>query len=89
MNDHGWRAELLAQKLNDRGKGWVHVNPIPLNPTPGSVWTASTPEQTDIFVSTLEKNGIPPCAILAARKSMVLVGSWLLRTKVCKTVKTP
>jgi 23S rRNA (adenine2503-C2)-methyltransferase len=59
MNDHGWRAELLAQKLNDRGKGWVHVNPIPLNPTPGSVWTASTPEQTDIFVSTLEKNGIP------------------------------
>ena len=52
MNDHGWRAELLAQKLNDRGKGWVHVNPIPLNPTPGSVWTASTPEQTDIFVST-------------------------------------
>lgn len=59
MNDHGWRAELLAQKLNDRGKGWVHVNPIPLNPTPGSVWTASTAEQTDIFVSTLEKNGIP------------------------------
>jgi 23S rRNA (adenine2503-C2)-methyltransferase len=59
MNDHGWRAELLAQKLNDRGKGWVHVNPIPLNPTPGSVWTASTTEQTDIFVSTLEKNGIP------------------------------
>jgi hypothetical protein len=31
----------------------------------------------------------PPCAILVARKSMVLVGSWLLRTKVCKTVKTP
>jgi 23S rRNA (adenine2503-C2)-methyltransferase len=59
MNDHGWRAELLAQKLNDRGKGGVHVNPIPLNPTPGSVWTASTAEQTDIFVSTLEKNGIP------------------------------
>ncbi|MEY4453097.1 MAG: rRNA ((2503)-C(2))-methyltransferase RlmN, partial [Actinomycetota bacterium] len=42
MNDHAWRADLLAQKLNDRGKGWVHVNPIPLNPTPGSIWTAST-----------------------------------------------
>jgi len=59
MNDHQWRAELLGQKLNARGKGWVHVNPIPLNPTPGSIWTASTPEATRIFVSTLEKAGIP------------------------------
>jgi 23S rRNA (adenine2503-C2)-methyltransferase len=58
MNDHQWRAELLAQKLNARGKGWVHVNPIPLNPTPGSIWTASTPEATRIFLSTLEKAGI-------------------------------
>ncbi|MFY9678934.1 23S rRNA (adenine(2503)-C(2))-methyltransferase RlmN, partial [Glutamicibacter protophormiae] len=37
MNDHEWRAEMLAKKLNARGRGWVHVNPIPLNPTPGSV----------------------------------------------------
>jgi 23S rRNA (adenine2503-C2)-methyltransferase len=59
MNDHQWRAELLGQKLNARGKGWVHVNPIPLNPTPGSIWTASTPEVTRLFVSTLEKSGIP------------------------------
>jgi 23S rRNA (adenine2503-C2)-methyltransferase len=58
MNDHQWRAELLAQKLNARGKGWVHVNPIPLNPTPGSIWTASTPEATRVFISTLEKAGI-------------------------------
>jgi 23S rRNA (adenine2503-C2)-methyltransferase len=59
MNDHAWRAELLAQKLNSRGKGWVHVNPIPLNPTPGSIWTASTPEATRVFINTLEKAGIP------------------------------
>jgi len=59
MNDHVWRAELLGEKLNDFGKGWVHVNPIPLNPTPGSVWTASTPEQTDAFIDTLESLGIP------------------------------
>jgi 23S rRNA (adenine2503-C2)-methyltransferase len=59
MNDHQWRAELLAQKLNARGKGWVHVNPIPLNPTPGSIWTASTAEATRVFVNTLEKSGIP------------------------------
>lgn len=59
MNDHGWRAQLLADKLNKRGKGWVHVNPIPLNPTPGSVWTSSTKEQMNIFLDTLEAAGIP------------------------------
>ena len=59
MNDHAWRADLLAEKLNARGKGWVHVNPIPLNPTPGSVWTASSPEATNEFVRRLEKAGIP------------------------------
>ncbi len=59
MNDHDWRAQLLADKLNARGRGWVHINPIPLNPTPGSVWTASTQKQTESFVSILEDNGIP------------------------------
>jgi 23S rRNA (adenine2503-C2)-methyltransferase len=59
MNDHAWRAELLAQKLNARGRGWVHVNPIPLNPTPGSVWTASEPEVADEFVRRLIDHGIP------------------------------
>ncbi|HCG57242.1 MULTISPECIES: 23S rRNA (adenine(2503)-C(2))-methyltransferase RlmN [Brevibacterium] len=59
MNDHPWRAELLAKKLNARGRGWVHVNPIPLNPTPGSVWTASEPEVADEFVRRLIDQGIP------------------------------
>jgi len=59
MNDHAWRADLLAKKLNERGKGWVHVNPIPLNPTPGSIWTASTPFVTEEFVRRLEAAGIP------------------------------
>ena len=59
MNDHAWRADLLGQKLNERGKGWVHVNPIPLNPTPGSIWTASTSEVTREFIYRLEKAGIP------------------------------
>ncbi|WP_309136034.1 23S rRNA (adenine(2503)-C(2))-methyltransferase RlmN [Brevibacterium oceani] len=59
MNDHVWRAELLAKKLNARGRGWVHVNPIPLNPTPGSVWTASEPEVADEFVRRLVDHGIP------------------------------
>jgi 23S rRNA (adenine2503-C2)-methyltransferase len=59
MNDHSWRADLLAEKLNARGKGWVHVNPIPLNPTPGSIWTASTSDVTREFVYRLERAGIP------------------------------
>ena len=58
MNDHPWRAELLAKKLNDRGHGWAHVNPIPLNPTPGSIWTCSTRYAQEKFVQTLLDAGI-------------------------------
>lgn len=58
MNDHGWRADLLAQKINERGHGWAHVNPIPLNPTPGSVWTSSDPEVTREFIRRLEAAGV-------------------------------
>ncbi|GAA1724825.1 23S rRNA (adenine(2503)-C(2))-methyltransferase RlmN [Microcella frigidaquae] len=59
MNDHAWRADLLAQKLLARGRGWVHVNPIPLNPTPGSIWTSSEPAVMREFVRRLEAAGIP------------------------------
>ena len=59
MNDHAWRADLLAEKLNARGRGWVHVNPIPLNPTPGSIWTASHRDVQDEFVRRLNDAGIP------------------------------
>ncbi len=59
INDQAWRAELLAQKLTARGRGWVHVNPIPLNPTPGSKWTASRPGVEQQFVERLRAAGIP------------------------------
>lgn len=59
MNDHAWRADLLAVKLNERGHGWVHVNPIPLNPTSGSVWTASEKDVQREFVRRLNEAGIP------------------------------
>ena len=59
INDHAWRGDLLGTLLNERGRGWVHVNPIPLNPTPGSKWTASDPAVERAFVSALEKHGIP------------------------------
>jgi 23S rRNA (adenine2503-C2)-methyltransferase len=59
INDQAWRADLLGKLLNARGRGWVHVNPIPLNPTPGSKWTASDPKVEHAFVAALEARGIP------------------------------
>lgn len=58
INDQAWRAQLLADELNRRGRGWAHVNPIPLNPTPGSMWTASRRTDERAFVETLERAGI-------------------------------
>ncbi len=59
INDQAWRADLLGRLLTERGRGWVHVNPIPLNPTPGSKWTASRPEDERAFVAALQAHGIP------------------------------
>ncbi len=60
INDQAWRADLLAEVLRARGDwGWVHVNLIPLNPTPGSRWTASDPADEREFVRRLEAHGIP------------------------------
>jgi 23S rRNA (adenine2503-C2)-methyltransferase len=59
INDQAWRADLLGEKLNARGRGWVHVNPIPLNPTPGSKWTASRRGVEQQFVERLRAHGIP------------------------------
>lgn len=56
VNDQRWRAELLAKRL--RGH-LVHVNLIPLNPTPGSEWTASDPRDERAFVRALEEAGVP------------------------------
>lgn len=60
INDQAWRADLLAKRLKSRGDwGWFHVNLIPLNPTPGSKWTASRQEEEDAFVGHLERAGVP------------------------------
>ena len=58
INDQQWRAQRLADELNLRGRGWAHVNPIPLNPTPGSMWTASERQVEATFVDTLMRAGI-------------------------------
>ncbi len=60
INDQAWRADLLGDVLRSYGDwGWVHVNLIPLNPTPGSKWTASRPEDEAEFVRRLERKGVP------------------------------
>ncbi|MFP5283719.1 MAG: 23S rRNA (adenine(2503)-C(2))-methyltransferase RlmN, partial [Actinomycetes bacterium] len=60
VNDQGWRADLLAKRLRRRGAGgWVHVNLIPLNPTPGSRWTASRRRDEAEFVRRLAERGVP------------------------------
>src|SRR6516164_7479436 len=56
VNDQPWRAAALARLLAGR---LAHVNLIPLNPTPGSRWTASTPGATRDFTAALEARRIP------------------------------
>src|SRR5688500_14400218 len=60
INDQAERADLLGDVLSSYGDwGWVHVNLIPLNPTPGSKWTASDPADEREFVRRLEARGVP------------------------------
>ena len=56
VNDQAWRAEALADLLAGR---LAHVNLIPLNPTPGSRWTASDPGVAAEFDERLAARGVP------------------------------
>jgi 23S rRNA (adenine2503-C2)-methyltransferase len=56
INDQAWRADALARLLAGR---LAHVNLIPLNPTPGSRWTASAPAVAAEFEARLADRGIP------------------------------
>jgi len=55
INDQPERARLLAEQCQGQ---LVHVNLIPLNPTPGSKWTASRKEDERAFVRILENAGV-------------------------------
>ena len=55
INDQAWRADHLGRLLAGR---LVHVNLIPLNPTPGSKWTASRPADSRAFVRGLQEHGV-------------------------------
>jgi 23S rRNA (adenine2503-C2)-methyltransferase len=58
INDQAWRADLLGRLLHERLGRLVHVNLIPLNPTPGSKWTASRAKDEKAFVRALENQGV-------------------------------
>ncbi|WP_367179101.1 23S rRNA (adenine(2503)-C(2))-methyltransferase RlmN [uncultured Corynebacterium sp.] len=66
INDQGWRADMLGKKLHKALGSRVHVNLIPLNPTPGSKWDASPKPQQDEFVRRVRAQGVP-CTVRDTR----------------------
>jgi len=58
INDQPWRADLLGEKLRKALGPLVHVNLIPLNPTPGSKWDASPKPAEREFVRRVLAQGV-------------------------------
>ncbi|SON62482.1 putative dual-specificity RNA methyltransferase RlmN [Mycobacterium simulans] len=58
VNDQPWRADLLGNRLHRALGPLVHVNLIPLNPTPGSDWDASPKPVEREFVKRVRAKGV-------------------------------
>jgi 23S rRNA (adenine2503-C2)-methyltransferase len=58
VNDQPWRADLLGRLLRERLGALVHVNLIPLNPTPGSEWDASPRTAQQEFMARVQAAGV-------------------------------
>ncbi|MGV0326153.1 23S rRNA (adenine(2503)-C(2))-methyltransferase RlmN [Corynebacterium confusum] len=58
-NDQDFRADMLGRKLHQALGSKVHVNVIPLNPTPGSEWDAAPKARQDEFVRRVQAQGVP------------------------------
>jgi 23S rRNA (adenine2503-C2)-methyltransferase len=58
VNDQPWRADLLGKRLHGALGPLVHVNLIPLNPTPGSKWDASPKAAEREFVKKVRDRGV-------------------------------
>src|SRR5689334_4805745 len=58
VNDQPWRADLLGKRLHRALGPLVHVNLIPLNPTPGSEWDASPKPVEREFVRRVQAAGV-------------------------------
>ncbi|WP_448854256.1 23S rRNA (adenine(2503)-C(2))-methyltransferase RlmN [Corynebacterium frankenforstense] len=69
-NDQPWRADMLGKKLHKALGPKVHVNVIPLNPTPGSEWDASPKERQDEFVRRVIAQGVP-CTVRDTKGSEI------------------
>jgi 23S rRNA (adenine2503-C2)-methyltransferase len=66
VNDQPWRADLLGKLLHRHLGPLVHVNVIPLNPTPGSEWDASPKPVEREFVRRVNDAGVP-CTVRDTR----------------------
>ena len=66
VNDQPWRADLLGKLLHRHLGQFVHVNLIPLNPTPGSKWDASPKPVEREFVRRVRDAGVP-CTVRDTR----------------------
>jgi 23S rRNA (adenine2503-C2)-methyltransferase len=66
VNDQPWRADLLGKRLHRALGPLVHVNVIPLNPTPGSDWDASPKPAQREFVGRIRASGVP-CTVRDTR----------------------
>jgi 23S rRNA (adenine2503-C2)-methyltransferase len=66
VNDQPWRADLLGKRLHRALGPLVHVNLIPLNPTPGSDWDASPKPAEREFVRRIRAAGVP-CTVRDTR----------------------
>ncbi|MFD1148937.1 23S rRNA (adenine(2503)-C(2))-methyltransferase RlmN [Saccharothrix hoggarensis] len=58
INDQPWRADMLGKLLRRHLGQLVHVNVIPLNPTPGSKWDASPKPVEREFVRRVNEQGV-------------------------------
>lgn len=58
VNDQPWRADMLGKKLHKALGSLVHVNLIPLNPTPGSEWDAAPKDVEREFVRRVIAQGV-------------------------------
>jgi 23S rRNA (adenine2503-C2)-methyltransferase len=58
VNDQPWRGDLLGKRLHGALGPLVHVNVIPLNPTPGSEWDASPKPAEREFVKRVRERGV-------------------------------
>jgi 23S rRNA (adenine2503-C2)-methyltransferase len=58
INDQPWRATMLAKVLRKHLGHLVHVNVIPLNPTPGSKWDAAPKPVEREFVRLVNAGGV-------------------------------